>query len=390
MPSLIAADMAPQALHEVAAVLERPLTHLGIIKQTSPFSSFYSLSGTDIDGATVDFGAYRNKVRVVCVGLGFAPRPPRARCSALRRPRVPAVRRQVVLLLNVPIGGDWGAEDTYKARRHARGRRQPCLALSLVRRRCAPQDLRQLLDQFASRPGQPFAVLLLPCDQFQGLRERVGSSLHRLRNLGASSESLQYEAAQAAAQAAAAVRTTCETHGLKAPEVRVLAPADVNGPDAHPVWTFLKAAYGDTSDIGWNFGCAPTPAVKPHNRERARAAHAARRPGRSTRAGPHSERPRLTRAPAATRRKFVVARNGDVVGRYCPPLRPALLVRGVAAGSNAGFCGAYGTHAHAPCSAAERRHREDAGTSSAAATAASRWRGRAAQGGAAPCCRPAC
>ena len=27
------------------------------------------------------------------------------------------------------------------------------------------------------------------------------------------------------------------------------------------------------------------------------------------------------------RSKFVVARNGDVVGRYCPPLRPALLVR---------------------------------------------------------------
>lgn len=35
--------------------------------------------------------------------------------------------------------------------------------------------------------------------------------------------------------------------------------------------------------------------------------------------------------PAArARSKFVVARNGDVVGRYCPPLRPALLVRGVA------------------------------------------------------------
>ena len=97
-------------------------------------------------------------------------------------------------------------------------------------------------------------MLLLPCDQFQGLRERVGTSLQRLRNLGASSEAQQFEAAQAAAQAAAAVRVTCKTHGLKAPEVRVLAPADVNGADAHPVWTFLKAASGDTSDIGWNFG----------------------------------------------------------------------------------------------------------------------------------------
>ena len=75
VPRLTAVEaMAPQALHEVAAVLERPLTHLGIIKQTSPYSSFYSLSGTDIDGANVDFAAYRNKVRAVCVGLGFAPR----------------------------------------------------------------------------------------------------------------------------------------------------------------------------------------------------------------------------------------------------------------------------------------------------------------------------
>lgn len=96
--------------------------------------------------------------------------------------------------------------------------------------------------------------MLLPCDQFQGLRERVGSSLHRLRNLGASSEALHAEAAEAAVQATAAVRTTCVSYGLTAPEVRVLAPADVNGPEAHPVWTFLKAAYGDTSDIGWNFG----------------------------------------------------------------------------------------------------------------------------------------
>ena len=233
-----------------------------------------------------------------------------------------------MLLLNVPIGGDWGAEETYKARCWARGRCQPCPALTLVRCPAAHQDLRQLLDQFASRPGQPFAVLLLPCDQFQGLRERVGSSLHRLRNLGATSEALQFEAAQAAAQAAAAVRATCATHGLKAPEVRVLAPADVNGPDAHPVWTFLKAAYGDTSDIGWNFGCAPTTALKPHNRARERAARAARPRQRPSRADPHYECPPLTRAPAAIRSKFVVARNGDVVGRYCPPLRPALLVRG--------------------------------------------------------------
>jgi glutathione peroxidase len=81
------------------------------------------------------------------------------------------------------------------------------------------------------------------------------------------------------AAAADAVRRACAAHGLASPALRVLARADVNGARASPVWTFLKAAYGDTSDIGWNFG------------------------------------------------KFVMARDGNVVGRYCPPLRPALLVR---------------------------------------------------------------
>ena len=81
--------------------------------------------------------------------------------------------------------------------------------------------------------------------------------------------------------AEAAVRRTLATHGVGGPALRVLRQADVNGPDAHPVWTFLKAAYGDTSDIGWNFG------------------------------------------------KFIVARDGNVVGRYCPPLRPALLTAAI-------------------------------------------------------------
>lgn len=130
----------------------------------------------------------------------------------------------------------------------------------------AAQDLRLLLDTFASRPGQPFALLLLPCDQFQSLHTRVGSSLQRLRNLGASSNSLETQAADAALAATAAVRALCASYGLHAPAVRVLAPGDVNGAAAHPVWTFLKAAYGDTSDIGWNFGCdARTAGFKPHS-----------------------------------------------------------------------------------------------------------------------------
>ncbi len=88
--------MAPQALHDAVAVLERPLTHLGIIKQTSPFSSFYSLQGVDIDGQPVDFGAYRDKVCALGsrVGLGLVcatalPAPadarPCARAAALGR-----------------------------------------------------------------------------------------------------------------------------------------------------------------------------------------------------------------------------------------------------------------------------------------------------------------
>jgi glutathione peroxidase len=138
--------------------------------------------------------------------------------------------------------------------------------------------MRLLLDTFAALPGQPFALLLLPCDQFPSplglLRERVPPWL-RLRRT--SSDGLDRSDPDVAA--ADAVRRACAAHGLDSPALRVLARADVNGARASPVWTYLKAAYGDTSDIGWNFG------------------------------------------------KFVVARDGNVVGRYCPPLRPALLVR---------------------------------------------------------------
>jgi hypothetical protein len=63
------------------------------------------------------------------------------------------------------------------------------------------------------------------------------------------------------------------------PVVRVLAPGDVNGPGASPMWTWLKVASGDTSDTGDNFG------------------------------------------------KFLVSRDGREAGRFCAPLRPALLVR---------------------------------------------------------------
>jgi hypothetical protein len=143
--------------------------------------------------------------------------------------------------------------------------------------------MRLLLDAFASRPGQPFALLLLPCDQFPDFRERVGAAL-RLRRSSSDAHVAAEREADPDAAAAAAVRRACAAHGLaESPALRVLQRADVNGARASPVWTFLKAAYGDTSDIGWNFG------------------------------------------------KFVVARDGNVVGRYCPPLRPSLLVRRSAA-----------------------------------------------------------
>lgn len=195
--------------------------HLGLLKQASPFTSFYSLEAADIDGAPIDFEAYRDKV---------------------------------VMLVNVPVTSE-GAEIPYK-------------------------DMRLLLDTFAALPGQPFALLLLPCDQFPSplglLRERVPPWL-RLRRT--SSDGLDRSDPDVAA--ADAVRRACAAHGLDSPALRVLARADVNGARASPVWTYLKAAYGDTSDIGWNFG------------------------------------------------KFVVARDGNVVGRYCPPLRPALLAAAI-------------------------------------------------------------
>ncbi len=114
------------------------------------------------------------------------------------------------------------------------------------------------MDAFGSLPGQPFRLLLFPCDQFT-VRLRWPHNKAEMDD--------------------AALLAHAAQHGLLPPAVRVLSKADVNGPKAHPVWTYLKCAYGDTSDIGANFG------------------------------------------------KFLVARDGRVHGRYCPPLRPALLVR---------------------------------------------------------------
>ena len=143
--------------------------------------------------------------------------------------------------------------------------------------------MRALLDEFASRPGQPFALLLLPCDQFPSLRTQLRERVSwlRLRRSSSGGSPGRVSAGGADCESVRAVRAACATYGLEGPAVCVLAKADVNGPDAHPVWTFLKAAYGDSSDIGWNFG------------------------------------------------KFLVARDGNVVGRFCPPLRPSMLTAAV-------------------------------------------------------------
>ncbi len=146
-----------------------------------------------------------------------------------------------------------------------------------------------MLDTFAARPGQPFALVLLPCDQFPNfgtqLRERVRWLRRRApfgghANSVASPRSSQDgEGGDPDASAALAVQRAAAAHGLDGPALCILSRGDVNGPNAHPVWTYLKAAYGDTSDIGWNFG------------------------------------------------KFIVGRDGGVHSRVSPPLRIALLVR---------------------------------------------------------------
>ena len=163
-----------------------------------------------------------------------------------------------------------------------------------------PQDLRHLVNRFASLPGQPFCVLILPCEQFGRPGRRLSrsaflrrtSSDHSLATLqaqtsGGGAGQQQRQQAAAASQSQSAPRQPLTPrhlvqHAAEAglpPVVRILATSDVNGPNSHPMWTWLKVASGDTSDTGDNFG------------------------------------------------KFLVSRDGRDCGRFCAPLRPAFLVR---------------------------------------------------------------
>lgn len=75
----------------------------------------------------------------------------------------------------------------------------------------------------------------------------------------------------------AALLAHCAQRGLLPPTVRLLAKGEVNGPGAHPVWTWLKVSFRDTADVGGNFG------------------------------------------------KWLITADGHVYGRYTPLLRPSLL-----------------------------------------------------------------
>ncbi len=43
---------------------------------------------------------------------------------------------------------------------------------------------------------------------------------------------------------------------------RCHAQVDVNGANASPIYSFLKASSGDHSDIEWNFACVPVSAIE--------------------------------------------------------------------------------------------------------------------------------
>jgi hypothetical protein len=109
----------------LAAPVEQLGKHLGLVKQSSPFTSFYSLEAEDIDGVPIDFEAYRNKARGGLCGRGRARLPHVSGClQGLRLPvrvraRVRALTTragaQVVMLVNVPVTSE-GTEVPYKAR----------------------------------------------------------------------------------------------------------------------------------------------------------------------------------------------------------------------------------------------------------------------------------
>lgn len=129
--------------------------------------------------------------------------------------------------------------------------------------------MRFLLNTFGNRP---FALVLLPCAQFPSFSERAATLFSeaspaalrsKLRLLAGSADERSAQAAVEAASkaaaheaAAAACLAACAQAGLptEGPLVRILAPADVDGSEAHPAVSYLKAAFGDNSDVAGNFG----------------------------------------------------------------------------------------------------------------------------------------
>jgi glutathione peroxidase-family protein len=73
--------------------------------------------------------------------------------------------------------------------------------------------------------GDGLAILAFPCDQFGGQELKT------------------------AAEIKAFVADKFAFPGT------LMEKCDVNGPNTHPVWKYLKAESGDDSNVRWNFAC---------------------------------------------------------------------------------------------------------------------------------------
>jgi len=87
------------------------------------------------------------------------------------------------------------------------------------------QNYKELVTVYNKYKSQGFEVLAFPCNQFGG--QEPGSNME--------------------------IKKFAEGYGAKFP---MFAKIDVNGPNTHPFYKYLKDTHGSfpTSDIKWNFG----------------------------------------------------------------------------------------------------------------------------------------
>ena len=141
-----------------------------------------------------------------------------------------------------------------------------CRAVCCVQTKCGYQFLQEEQAKYGSRG---FTVLAFPCNQFGGqepggpqdIREYTFKTTTRARTAGRQQllssllPAASHSSLRAVLSSLSAARRVCRVVSFAVTtyhtEFPLLEKTDVNGPNTHPVFSYLKQVY--PGDVTWNF-----------------------------------------------------------------------------------------------------------------------------------------